>query len=83
MPSIKKVLYSERGLSLKRDKIWREITQNMGLVWRKVGSSKAYVNSNINILKRQEFSAMMASIFEQKKVIINFDECTFCSTTSK
>ena len=84
VPAVRQALQDDEDIYLSRFKARRVIVKDMGLVYRKVGSFQAYVNSRKNITLRQLFAQFLArSIFAHQRVFCNFDECVVSDTTSK
>ena len=56
----------------------------MDLVYRRVVNIKSYVNSRKNVILRQHFAFNLSTnVFAKERVFVNFDECTFVSSTSR
>ena len=56
---------------------------DMGLKWRCVRSQDHYVNTAVNLQHRFHFAVQMVTMLEQGKTLINFDESSINSTTSR
>ena len=60
------------------------LVKEMDLVYRRVINIKSYVNSLKNVILRQHFAHHIATnVFAKGRIIVNFDECSFVSTTSR
>ena len=84
IPHVMKKLAQDEDIHLTYHKVKRTMGKEMDLVYRKVGSFEAYVNSRKNIILRQQMAHHLAvNVFARGKTVCNFDESTFTECTSR
>jgi hypothetical protein len=77
--SIKQIV-KRKGYVTSRTQIYKLLRHRLGGKWRRSKNQNQYVNSYANIIKRETFAKILIQLVEQKKKILNFDECSINET---
>ena len=70
------------GHDIKKWTLTGIMSNDMKLTYRATTPIAAYVNSHKNIVMRAHFAVALSRVLAEGYTIINFDECSFSSTTS-
>ena len=70
------------GHEVKKRTLTGIMSKEMKLTYRATTPIEAYVNSRKNIVMRAHFALALSRVLAEGYTIINFDECSFSSTTS-